>query len=87
MNKSNGSNESNVLNDLNLRQEMHNLTRYGYIPRVLYVEMALFPEALVIARAIKQGDSKDARIVSEVFPGLELKVWNQVGWKLQDHYD
>jgi glutaredoxin-related protein len=87
MKKLNESSESNVLNDQNLRQEMHDLTRYGHIPCVLYVEMALFPDALVITRAIKQGDFKDAIMVSEIFPGLELKIWNQVGWRLQSHHD
>ena len=69
----------------NIIQEIARITRdEAKIPSILHTELSLMYEFHEILKPIQQADEKGkVKLLSSVFPGLEIIIWNKVGWKLE----
>jgi hypothetical protein len=71
------------LTQLTLEQEMTRITREEHrIPTTLYIELALASTANQITRSVYISEGGQAKLMSNIYPGLETKIWPQSGWAL-----
>ena len=67
-----------------LEEAMHKITlEKGIIPSVLYAEMALFADVIMVTKATEIFPANETQYKSNLYPGLIIKLWNKPGWKLE----